>query len=363
MNNVVFEFNQTKMIIQCLNTDKMYNICSKFAKKTEKDIDNLFFIYGGIIIDLESSFEEYANNKNEIKVLAYEKDNQDIKMKLKKSKDIICPKCNEICLISFKDNKFNLFGCKNGHETNYKSLNEFNNTQNINEYFIKCDDCLKNNKSESHNNKFYLCLTCNKNICPLCQLKHDKKHKIIDYEFKNYKCQDNNSFNSYCIECKKNLCVYCISKHNKKHTIIKFEKILSEIKGIKEDLNIFKKKIDKVKYNINEIKKRLDKVSEYMDLYYNINSEIISNFRIENTNYEILQNLITIKNNINQSSDIDGIINENNYNNKFKSLLDIYALIENKPSNNDNNNSNNNPSIDINELNDEITLKYNINHK
>ena len=92
-----------------------------------------------------------------------------------------------------------------------------------------------------------------------------------------------------------------------------------------------------------------------MDLYYKINSEIISNFKIENTNYEILQNLITIKNNINQSSDIDGIINENNYNNKFKSLLYIYALIENKRSNNDNNNSNNSPSIDINELNDEIT--------
>ena len=136
MNNVEFNFNQTKIVIQCLNTDKMNDICSKFAQKTGKDINQLFFICDGVIIDLESSFEEYANNKNEIHVLAYEIDDQNINMKLKKSKDIICPKCNEICLINFKDYKFNLFGCKNGHETNYKSLNEFNNTQNINEYFV-----------------------------------------------------------------------------------------------------------------------------------------------------------------------------------------------------------------------------------
>ena len=35
-----------------------------------------------------------------------------------KSKDIICPKCGEVCLINFNNYKIKLYECKNNHETN-----------------------------------------------------------------------------------------------------------------------------------------------------------------------------------------------------------------------------------------------------
>ena len=38
-------------------------------------------------------------------------------------------------------------------------------------------------------NEFYICKTCNKNICPLCKSNHDKNHKIINYDDKDYICE------------------------------------------------------------------------------------------------------------------------------------------------------------------------------
>ena len=41
-----------------------------------------------------------------------DKDNE---ANLKQSKDIICPICNEICLINLNDYKITFSNCKNGH--------------------------------------------------------------------------------------------------------------------------------------------------------------------------------------------------------------------------------------------------------
>ena len=107
------------------------------------------------------------------------------------SKDIICPICGELCLINFKDYKIILNNCKNNHE-NIILLNEFENSQNINENKIICNICSNNNKGKTYNNQFYICGTCNKNICPLCKEKHNKEHKILDYDNKNYICNKHN---------------------------------------------------------------------------------------------------------------------------------------------------------------------------
>ena len=63
-----------------------------------------------------------------------------------KSKEIICPECDENCCISIKDFKINLYGCKNNHEIKNLLLDEFNNTQYINESKIICDICTKMKK-------------------------------------------------------------------------------------------------------------------------------------------------------------------------------------------------------------------------
>ena len=49
----------------------------------------------------------------------------------------------------------------------------------INEAKILCDKC-DNKKSETTNKKFYKCMNCCINLCPLCKLNHEKKTiKII----------------------------------------------------------------------------------------------------------------------------------------------------------------------------------------
>ena len=65
-------------------------------------------------------------------ILVYDNITTIEKEKIIKSKDIICPKCGELCLIDLNDYNIVLNNCKNQHE-NKITLNEFDNTQNINE--------------------------------------------------------------------------------------------------------------------------------------------------------------------------------------------------------------------------------------
>jgi hypothetical protein len=70
----------------------------------------------------------------------------------------------------------------------FTSINDFENTQNINEAKIICQNCNEVNKSTSHDNIFFICNECKKNLCQLCRLKHDKTHNIIDYDEKFFIC-------------------------------------------------------------------------------------------------------------------------------------------------------------------------------
>ena len=101
-----------------------------------------------------------------------------------KSKYIICPQCEENIKYKINDYKIYLYECKNGHRMNNILLNEFEKTQLIDISKIKCEECKENNKSNTFNNNFYKCITCEINICPLCKSSHDKSHNIINYEQK-----------------------------------------------------------------------------------------------------------------------------------------------------------------------------------
>ena len=249
--------------------------------------------------------------------------NYEKKNLFKISKEIICPECLEICLLNIKDFKINLFHCKNGHKIENIGLKEFNNMQIINESKIKCFNC-NNNKSTTYNNEFFICLTCNKYLCPLCKSNHDKTHKIIEFDKKNYICNIHyDSYISYCKECKTNLCMLYEKKHNKKHYIENYKAIIQDEKDIKEELNQFKEKIEKMKEKIKSIIGMTDKVIKNMEIYYEINYKILNNYKIENKNYEHLKNIFEIKNNIN-IKDIDNIIKEDNIKNQIMNILIIY---------------------------------------
>ena len=80
MSQAIFNFNGTKITIQCTKGQKMKDICQKFSIKAQINFGNLLFIYGGnIISNFELSFEEQANSidlqNNKINILAYEYNN------------------------------------------------------------------------------------------------------------------------------------------------------------------------------------------------------------------------------------------------------------------------------------------------
>ena len=268
MKNVIFTFKGINTIIQCNIKDKMIDICNKFVNKIGIDINSIYFLYNGIQLNLELTLIQQINNidrdKNEMNILVYEKIKSTIIIDegIKESKEIICPKCKENCKIKINDYKIKLYDCKNKHEINNIFLDEYNNTQKINELNIICGICNKNNKYKSYNKHFNICLKCNKNICLLCKSKHDNNHKIIDYDRKNYICNNHNEiYISYCNECKINLCLQCEIEHNS-HEIINYRNILPDPNKINEELKEFRHKIENLNNKINNIIEILKKVKK-----------------------------------------------------------------------------------------------------
>ena len=193
MAQVEFNYKGNMTIIQTNKYEKMKYIFQKYIEKTKIDINSIYFIYSGNNINKELSFEEIINNedkmKNKMNILVNEKN-------IVKSKEIICPKCNESIKMYIEDYNIFLYECKNGHEIDNILFDEFEETQKIDISKIKCDECKKNNKI---NNNFYMCNKCKKNICQKCKNNHDKTHNIIDYDNKNYICDKHNErYSLYC---------------------------------------------------------------------------------------------------------------------------------------------------------------------
>ena len=350
----------------------MKDICNNFASKIGINLNKLQLLYNGNQVKYELTFNEHISlidrDRNEMNILVYEIISTIINENdnLIKSKEIICPQCLESCRIKFNDYKIALYGCKNGHQINNILLDEFYNTQKINELNIICDNCKNINKNKSYNKQFYKCLICNQNLCPLCNSQHNKNHKIIDYDKKSFICNVHNDlFFSYCEKCNINLCMLCEKNHNNNnHKIIYYKDIIPNENIIKEEINKFRKKIDKFKNKIENIIKMLDKVIENIEIYYKINTEIINNFEFNNRNYQILQNINEIKNNI-EINDINQMINDNNIDNELKKIIYLYNEMTTKLYNNNNIQSNENnikskeekKEIENNDSNDEITIQ------
>ena len=68
------------------------------------------------------------------------------------------------------------------YKNNYEEVVKFEETQTINLNEIICDICKNNNRGNTHENKFYICNNCNKNLCILCKQNHDKNHNVLNYD-------------------------------------------------------------------------------------------------------------------------------------------------------------------------------------
>ena len=155
-----FYFQGNIISIQCKQNEKIKEIYQKFGLKIQKDINSLQFLYNGTIINDKKIIEEILSiedkNRNKMDILLFsinEANKNDI---TKKADQVIYPKCGEIAKIELKNYKISIFGCKKNHKIDNILLDEFENTQNINESKIICDICKIKNKEETYKKQFYL---------------------------------------------------------------------------------------------------------------------------------------------------------------------------------------------------------------
>ena len=84
----------------------------------------------------------------------------------------------------------------------------------------------------------------------MCKSKHDKNHKVINYEQKEYICEiHNKNYIKYCDTCKINICMLCFNQHNM-HNIIDYDNIIPDIDNIENSLIKLKDSIDIFKSDI-----------------------------------------------------------------------------------------------------------------
>ena len=335
MSSVDFIFEGKPLTIQCNEKDKMDEIIKKFCEKINKNKDEIYFIYGGNFVKENKSFTEIASSddikRKKLSILCNlisDESSKESEIRLKKSKYIICPKCQENACINIKDFKIELLDKKNNHVKDNISFSDFEKTQMIDESKIKCNICEKLNKSETYNNSFFICFTCKKNICPLCNQSHDKSHIIIDYSEKDFKCNLHNESNSlYCNECNKDICVICEKEHlNHKKTSL--GELIIDKNKLEEDKNHLRTKIDEFEKDIQGIIKVFNDVIRTAENYYNIYDDIITNYDMRYRNYQMLQNINHIQSfNNNFITKLNDIIENKNINSKFETILEMWNKI------------------------------------
>ena len=173
MVEIEFNFNQVITNIQAKLDDPFQGVIDKFMQKSLLQPGSVNFLANGKVINPNESVESHMSNLNKenkkmkIIVTMTDKEDQNKEQVIAKSKDIICPQCKEPCRITTENSKIKLYECVNGHNNKDIKFIDFDNTQNINESQIKCDNCKLKNKGNCPVDEFYRCLNCKLNLCLL----------------------------------------------------------------------------------------------------------------------------------------------------------------------------------------------------
>ena len=345
MFKVDFLYNGNNTDIMFNETVTMKEICDRFSLNSQTERSTLLFSYGGRAgneLNEELTLAEIANqidkDRKGMSIIVNDIP-EETETTIVKSKSIICPTCKENTKLKFNNYKITLYDCKNNHTINDLSYDEFEKSQNIDLSEIKCNKCNIKNKSNSFNNQFYKCWTCNFNLCPLCKSNHDTKHIILDYDKCHYECgkHKDEKYTKYCKECKKNICMLCEKEvEHENHNNIYLGDLIPNKNELKNKMKAFNENLNKCNNNINEIINILNKVKSNINKYYEINCDIINNYDENHRNYETLYNLKGIFNNDDIIKDINIINNEMNIKDRFNSILNIFnKIINNKNINNE----------------------------
>ena len=307
--------------------ENIIEILKIYSQNIVKNINDLFFLINGEIISLKD--KRILNDFKKKKIKIFIINNNKKKNLIKKENNILCPQCKDLAFVNFNEDKLSIY-CSQNHTFSNVKLEEFLENQYIDESGVICQIC-ENNKSLYEDN-FYIC-ECKKNICELCysfKLEH-KKHKKIRYSQKLDLCLDHNEyFVLYCFNCNKNLCFLCQEKHELNHKIVSYKQMLLEKK-----FELAKKEVKDNESKIIKYKNELEYISEIftsalsnnlneINTYLKFHQKMLNSFD-EITNYETLKNLYNCKNK-KLLNDINLFLNDS-FRNKIKYLHDI---IDNK---------------------------------
>ena len=300
MPNVSFIYEGVETTYNCKSNEKIKDIFQIYASRENLDVNKLIFLYNGIDINREKNVEEIINQadkeRDAMNILVFKIYEEVVSDNLVKSKDIICPKCQENTFIQIKNFKIHLLGCKNGHNLYNISLEDFENLQNVDLSKIICQSCKTRNKGIIYNNEFYRCFTCNLDLCPDCKTRHAQEHKIINYDKKNYVCNlHRKNYVNFCEDCKENICLSCESSH-RNHKLSYFGNILPD-DNMDQKLTELKININSLNLIIDEINSKLQNVKKSMGLYYSTFENLIKIYNEENTNYQLMKNINEFMNN------------------------------------------------------------------
>ena len=222
-----------------------------------------------------------------------------------------------------EDCKIKLFGCINKHINRGIRLLNFPKTQKVDISKIICDKCKVNNKGDSTDHIFYKCLTCKKNLCILCKVTHQSDHNVMRDDLIYSICPEHNEqLIKFCVDCNLNTCFSCDEQHRQHKTINlvdlkpNMDKIKNKILQLKKEIETFKKEIEKAIMKLN-------KLNESLDIFYEINNDILNKYEMKNRNYQILENIKLIKNNeiFNRLKEINKLID---FKDKMCSIIDLY---------------------------------------
>ena len=116
----------------------------------QENINN-FYIYKGLSSNLVLKLSDLNNKDDTINISVYAKNESEQKsniimpdyLKFHESNHIICPKCKGISEIDINNFKISIKNCNFNHTMPYLFLNDFINTQFVDESQIKCKYCNK----------------------------------------------------------------------------------------------------------------------------------------------------------------------------------------------------------------------------
>ena len=304
-------------------------IIKKYLKLISKDHNSFEFIYKGNKINInEKKKINQLKNKN-ITIFVF---NMKPFSKVQELSNIICPKCKNLSLVNINniDYKISINNCKNNHQSKNLTLNNYSNSQYIDESKIKCELC-KNSKY-LYEEEFYKC-SCGLYICGLCFCHHNlSNHALVKLKYFFYNClNDNQEVTYYCHNCHINLCDECNTKHRKlKHKLSEIKKLKpkdnkkEEIgKYLKENL----KNLIKYKEEINVLNKffnsYIENLNQNIDKVMHLHNKIYDSLNISK-NYEEIMNAKDFKYE-KFNKDLNEILSRN-LKERFKYLIDVSNL-------------------------------------